>query len=203
MLAAAMLVIAVLALGAHWIGTGLTCAWDTSNCVSSTEKNGVYEGTLSTLDGDPYRSSDFEVEFESREREPVAFRTDERGRFCIRWTNEDSVPLVTTPGGEPLSARDEATGDGLLIPGLSGWRNLEGRDPPPGCEESDEGIPWNRAEDAESSWQYRLLVLLPLGAIAALAAALIGRRNRYAFGLFVAGAILLVANLAAGAILWG
>lgn len=183
----------------HSLATSFSCAWDTSNCAHSSEKDGVYEGTLRTLDGDPYRSSEFDVGFGSRPiGDKITFRTDARGRFCIVWSAERVVPSATTPSGYPLVGRD-----GENIPGLGGFRDLEGRDPPPDCQESDEGIPWNRSDDADSTWQYWLLLLLPLAAIAFLVAAVAMRGSFYASRLLVLGASLLAANLVAGAILWG
>lgn len=193
----------ILAAGAfallHFVATQLTCAWDTSYCAASVEKNGVYEGTL-TLDGHPYRSAEFEVAFTSRRGlPPVAFRTDARGRYCIRWASEAVVPFASTPGGESLAGQMEGT----ATVGLEGWRDLEGREPPPGCEEGDAGIPWNRARDATSTWQYWLLIVLPLAAIACLALSLLARRSRYARPLLASGVLLLASDLVAGIVLWG
>jgi hypothetical protein len=192
-----ILAAAVLAL-LQFVATGLTCAWDTSYCAASVDKNGVYEGTL-LFGNRPYRSSEFEVAFTSRRDRPkVSFRTDERGHFCVRWASESIVPYASTPDGESLTSRD----DGSVVNGLSGWRDLEGREPPPGCEAGDAGIPWNRAEDATSTWQYWLLIVLPLAAIACLVLSLVAPRSRYARPLVGSGALLLVTDLIAGLVLW-
>lgn len=195
---AIVMAIAAALLGlAHLTFAGLGCFGDTSTCAQSVEKTGVIEGTLLTQNGDLYRSSEFEVEFASREnRSPVTFHTDAEGRYCIHWASERSYPSAAAPTGEPLVGNED--GD----PELLSWRELNGADPPPGCEEGDAGVPWNRADDAESTWQYWLLIALPLAAIAALAAALIGRRTPYALRLFASGGLLFAANLIVFVVLW-
>lgn len=196
-LAALMLVVAASAGVAQWLATNLSCSQDTSYCAYSLEKTGVYEGTLRTYDGRPYRSAEFEVAFESRrDHPPISFQTDEAGHYCIRWAPERIAPSARTPSGEGLWGRER----GFM--GLGEWRDLEGRDPPPGCQESDEGIPWNRADDPERTWQYWLLTLLPTTAFFLLLWALIGRRSRRAVLLFASGAGLLALDLVAFSILW-
>lgn len=200
-LAALLIAAAGAAAFLHVVATGLACAWDTSYCAHSVDRSGVYEGTLRTLDGEIHRSAPFAVSFESRrDLSAVSFKTDERGRFCIVWARESIYPLAYTPAGEHLSGRSGGEG---AIPGITEWRDLEGRDPPAGCQEADEGIPWNRAEDATSTWQYLLLVLLPAAAALLLALALVGRRRPRARSLLAGGALLLGVDLVAGAILWG
>lgn len=195
--AALMIVVAASAGLAQWIGAELSCSLDTSNCAYSVEKTGVYEGTLRTNDGRPYRSAEFEVTFESRrDHPPISFQTDEAGRYCIHWANERSVPFAKTPSGEGLWGRES----GFL--GLGAWRDLGGSGPPPGCQESDEGIPWNRASDPERTWQYWLLTLLPFATFVLLLSALIGRHSRRAVPLFASGGALLALDLVAFLILW-
>ncbi|MDQ2631156.1 MAG: hypothetical protein M3Y75_09330 [Actinomycetota bacterium] len=167
-----LIVVAALAALAHVFFTGFGCVWDTSTCAESSEKNGVYEGFLRTGSGEPYSSSVFTVGFGSREGdEEVPFRTDEDGHYCIRWAEEDYA-TVRGPNSESISTPEGGNS-------LTSWRDLNGRDPPPDCQESFVGIPWYAAEDAETTWQYWLLVVLPLAAIAVLLAALIGRRSSY------------------------
>jgi hypothetical protein len=183
-LAALLIPVAALAAFVHAVATDFACAWDTSTCAESSKKNGFYEGFLQTASGEPYRSSVFTVGFGSRVGDDeVPFRTDEDGRYCIRWAQEDFA-TVNSPTGEVINNQE---GDNSLGP----WRDLNGLGPPPGCQESDEGVPWNAAEDAESTWQYRLLIALPLAAIAALVSALIGRRSGYGLPLLTAGGLLL------------
>lgn len=192
--AVAMIVIAALALLAHLGAAGFSCAWDTSECAHSTSKEGVYEGTIRTKEGDLYSSQEFDVEFGSRGDE-LRFQTDANGRYCIHWADE-RVTYVRTPAGEPLAANK------LGFSGLGRWRDLNGGDPPPGCQESDAGVPWNQADNAESTWQNWLLIILPLAAIAALLAAILARWTPYAARLFAAGGALLAANLVAFVALW-
>jgi hypothetical protein len=85
---------------------------------------------------------------------------------------------------------------------LGPWRDLEGRDPPPGCEEGDAGIPWHRASDAKSSWQYWLLLILSIAATLLLGSTSLARHRDYALPLLVGGAALLAASLVAGLLLW-
>jgi hypothetical protein len=184
-----MVLAAALMVLVHWTASDVNCFWDTSTCARSVEKDGVYEGTLQTDDGQLYRSSEFEVRFGSREQEPkVSFQTDENGSYCIVWA-EDSYASATTPGGESLS-------------GLGSWRDLGDRDPPPGCQESDEGVPWQNTEELESTWQFWLLIILPIAAIIVLGWGLVVRRTDRALAVFSAGTLLFVVNLLAFLVLY-
>lgn len=191
-----ILAAALLAL-AHLFFVGFACSGDTSECAQSTAKNGYYEGTLRDLDGRPYRSAEFEVSFASREDDDeVTFETDASGHYCIRWANERVYPSARTPSGEPLIGSD--TG----IPNLAPWNESGLFGAPADCQESGEGIPWNRADDADATWQSWLLTLLPLASIALLLIALLGRRSRHAARLFGGGALLFGADLVAFVVLW-
>jgi hypothetical protein len=195
---AIVLIVAAALVGfAHLFFVGFACSGDTSECAQSSKKNGVYEGTLSYPDGRLYRSAEFEVAFASRKNESdLTFETDAQGHYCIRWANERTYPTATTPAGEPLA------GSGTGGPSLGPWDELSFFGAPTDCEEGSGGVPWNRADDAESTWQSRLLILLPLASIAAMIAALLGRRSRYALRLFVAGGTLFAADLLAFVVLW-
>ncbi|MDQ3725758.1 MAG: hypothetical protein M3335_07725 [Actinomycetota bacterium] len=194
---AVLMILTVALLGlVHVFFVGFSCQWDTSTCARSVEKTGVIEGTLRTVDGSPYHSSQFEVEFASREaRSPVTFETDEEGRYCIQWASERVYPQASAPDGTPLFSEGEKDS-------LTSWRELDGDDPPPDCEKGSAGVPWHRADDAESTWQYWLLILLPLAAIAALAVAAIRRRQPYAPRFYVSGSLLFSANLLAFMVFW-
>jgi hypothetical protein len=181
---------------AHLTFVGLSCTGDTSECAHSIDKDGFYAGSLRYPDGRPYRSAEFELAFATRDDRPhVPFETDAEGRYCVVWANERVYPSASTPSGEELLGN---RGSSSLGP----WEELNGRDPPPGCHESNEGVPWNRADDAEQTWQSRLLTFLPLASIAVLLAALAGRRTRYALRLFLAGGLLFAADLVAFVLLW-
>lgn len=195
---AIVLIVAAALLGfAHLFFVGFACSGDTSECAQSVEKDGYYAGFLRYPDGRLYRSAEFEVEFASRQGMPaLTFETDELGRYCLRWANERVYPKPTTPAGERLVGGDSG------IPNLSPWEEAGPFGAPSGCQESSGGIPWNRADDAESTWQSRLLTLLPLASIALLVGALVARRSRYAARLFVGGAVLLGVDLLAFVLLW-
>jgi hypothetical protein len=195
---AIVLILGALLVGmTHFTFVAFACSGDTSECARSTKKDGYYEGTLHYLDGRPYRSAEVEVGFASRKSDSaIAFETDPSGRLCIVWANERVYPQARTPTGEPLK------GDGAGASGLAPWHELNGGDPPPGCQESSEGIPWNHADDAEATWQSRLLILLPLASIALLVAALIGRRHDAALRLLAIGGLLFGADLIAFVALW-
>lgn len=181
---------------AHFTFVGFSCSGDTSECAQSVEKDGYYEGVLHHLDGRPYRSAEIEVEFASRKGDSeVSFETDANGHVCIVWANERVYPKARTPTGEPLVGSESASE-------LAPWHELDGRDPPPGCQESSAGVPWNQANDAESTWQNWLLILLPIATIGFLAVALIDRRGRHALRLFATGGLLFGANLIAFVVLW-
>jgi hypothetical protein len=195
---AIVLVVAAALVGfAHLFFVGFACSGDTSECAHSVEKNGAYEGTLRYPDGRLYRAAEFEVEFPSRsEASSLDFETDTEGRYCIHWAEERSYPRPTTPSGERLIDGEDG------IPNLTHWREVSRLGPPPDCQEGSGGVPWNRGDDAESTWQSRLLMLLPLASIAALLAALAAHRSRYVGRLFAAGGLLLAANLLAFVVLW-
>ena len=179
----------------HFFSAGFSCAWDTSTCAESTEKNGVYEGFLQGADGEPYRSGVFAVEFGSRAGEEyVPFRTDEDGHYCIRWAEEDFA-TVRSVTGESIS-----TPEGNSY--LGSWRDLDGSDPPPGCQESFANVPWSGAADKESTWQYWLLVALPIAAIFVLFAALGSWRTPSGPSRLKWGGLLLAGNLVAFVIVW-
>lgn len=181
---------------AHFTFVGFSCFGDTSECAQSVDKDGYYEGTLRYLDGRLYRSAEIEVEFASRRNDSaVSFETDPNGHVCVVWANERVYPKAKTPTGEPL------VGSGSVSE-LAPWNELNGRDPPPGCQESSKGVPWNQADDAESTWQNWLLILLPLASIGLLAAALAGRRDDRALRFFAAGGLLFGADLIAFLVLW-
>src|SRR4051794_34096168 len=114
----------------HWGTASLGCAFDTSNCAYTHEKNGVYEGVLRHR-GRALENRRFSVAFESRsgEDDVAGFRTDADGRYCIVWADERITPFASTAGAADIALR--------------GWR--ETSDPGPRCQTADEGIPWNRS----------------------------------------------------------
>jgi hypothetical protein len=176
---------AVVALAVTLVAGSTTCGQDVSLCAETRDKNGVYLGTLNALDG----PGPFEVSFASREdRSDVSFAAGSNGRYCIVWARETALPLATVGGGGPTALDD--------------WRPLHGRPPPQGCQESDATIPWNRAKDLRSSWEYRLLLLLPVVALLLLGAGLAAKRSSGAAAVSATGAVLGVTALATCVILW-
>jgi hypothetical protein len=118
----------------------------------------------------------------------VGSRTDARGRYCIVWAKETITPSAVVGDGGPI--------------GLRRWRPLRGAAAPPGCQETAAGIPWDRAENLRSSWQFLTLLLLPALALSALAAAAGFRKRRGGCPLLAAGVVLAGAGLVAQFVLW-
>jgi hypothetical protein len=194
-----LIVIAGLMLLANAFRASFACSTDSSTCARSTEKNGVYETTLVDQAGTPYRSREFLVEFRAlRSGDRVAFRTDRSGHVCIQWASESSYPLLLTAGGDELYARYVGGQYQEPVSSLREWQDLEGREPPPGCQQGDRGIPWYRAEGATGSWQYLLLQALPAAAILALLLALVGHGLLWSRRVWMLGALLLASE----AIVW-
>jgi hypothetical protein len=172
---------------AHWTIAGLACASDTSDCAKSRGKNGVYTGVLRDDHGRPLRNRSFSVAFASRRGlDPVSgFHTDAKGRYCIVWASERIVPFVSVDDGS--SAPRGIDGD---------WRPLAGARPPAGCEAGDAGIPWPRADDATTSWQFRTVPAVVAVAVGLLLVALLrggARVRRTGLALTLAGTLLAIA----------
>ena len=144
----------VLMLLFDWSRAAFACSEDTSYCVETTERNGIYTGTLRDPADRPLANTEFEVDLESPGRD--TFTTDERGRYCILWPDEG--PISTQVAGA-------STGTSL-----GSWLPLEDAAPPPGCQTGDAGVPWHRAKDLTSSWQFLTLLSLAGLALAALVA---------------------------------
>jgi hypothetical protein len=202
-----LVVLAVLAVVTSVLFSGLACSGDSSQCASSSDKNGVYEGTVVRQDGVPFRSGTVLVEFASRSSvgEPrVAFHTDDRGLICFRWANEALYPKLFTQSGAPLFARYQGYAYASEGPAasLGEWRDLEGRSPPPRCGSSDAGIPWYRAGDASGQWQAWLLLALPFAAFLLGSGAMAGYRERKSRRLLRIGWAVLVADALAFPLLW-
>ena len=168
---------------------GFACGTDTSYCAKTTERNGIYTGTLRDPADRPVVNTEFDVHFASRgsERPRVTFTTDERGRYCILWPHEAVLPSTHVTG---------ATTGG---PSLGGWLPLEDAAPPPGCQTGDAGVPWHRAEDFASGWQF--LTLLGLAALA-LVALVAGAANWLGRGRFWARLAVTLTAVALVAHVW-
>jgi hypothetical protein len=143
------------------------CSQDTSYCAASTERNGRFTGTLRGHDRRPAANTEFEVMFDSRglERPRVTFTSDARGRYCILWPKERVFPMSDETPEHQLA-------------NLGAWLPLDGRPAPRGCQEGDAGVPWQRADDLASSWQFVTLVGLGALALALLGAGAANWRRR-------------------------
>jgi hypothetical protein len=141
---------------------------DSSGCVTSTEKDTVWRGLLiDGRTGRPLPNRPFDVRFASRRQDPVTFRSDGAGRFCVVWACETIAAAVDPP----LMVESGARGRSILF---GPEHRLGGRPspPPPNCERTDEGIPWHRSTDLRDRWQWTAIqlsaplaiVLLLLGA---------------------------------------
>lgn len=171
------------------------CFGENTSCARSTEKEELYRGVLRNPDGSLYRSREFAVHF--RSGATVDFHTNVRGRYCFLWASEALVAFPATPDGRQLDTEPES---GAIFPGLYASGLLEGRQPPPGCEEGGT-IPWDRSETATSTWQYKLLLRLPMVALLFLAGAIALRRRAIAFPLLWIGTALVVASAVLAAVL--
>jgi hypothetical protein len=217
------MLVAAAALLVHLFGLATACSFDTSYCAQSSEKNGSYAGHMfnsplvadpsgryehgitpgDRLPLEPYANQTFYVRFESRDREGlslVPFHTDAAGNFCVSWANERITPSVEDGNGLPLRTRSTLpVGEtGLDLGGLRYWQPGH----PPGCEESDEGIPWNRADGLGSSWRSWLLIILPVAAIGLLLASIARRRDASARSLHLAGLAVTAASALSLLVLW-
>ena len=168
-------------------------------CAPSQEKDGFWSGRLVDANGRPLKQHLFEVAFGSRVGLPrVPFRTDARGRYCIVWAF-DGGTLQTHAGTFLLSDGD--------LPDLYKWTPFTMARRPLGCESAAAGIPWTHARTITRSWQFLLLVGLPLltllAAFWAGASSWPNQRPRVAVALRlgICGS-LLVTSVAATVVLW-
>lgn len=184
----AALATALVALGATLIRGEFTCSGDPLECAETSEKNGFYSGTLMGAGGVLFRDRAFRVAFSSRAgREDVRFDTDEQARYCFVWAKETITPSAVVGDGGPIT--------------VAGWKPLHGS-APSGCQQTAASVPWHRAEGLRSSWQFRMLLLIPVLALVALAfGAALGRR-RMGNVLVAAGAVLAAGGLTAHLIFW-
>lgn len=197
--AVAGLVAALFLIGFDYAVSAFSCSLDTSYCAKSRKKNGIYTGTLLTTDREPAANVQFTVSFESRAGEdPVAFRTGDDGSFCIRWAEESVTPSIEQSG--LILQGSEVAQDRRL----TDFQTVEegGGGPLPGCQEGDAGIPWNRADDLRSSWQFALMVGLAAAAGLIFLLALLRSGMRTSIGVLRVGLALLGAAVVATAAGW-
>jgi hypothetical protein len=163
------------------------CGWDTSYCAASHVKNGYYAGEVrDPLSGQPLTNRRLPIYFQSRQDHVVTVTTDASGRYCIVWARERVYPdAVLAP------RRDESLHDA--------WRPLP---PPQGCQTSSATVPWDRADDLGSAWQWKLLVAVPLLALALLLCGRLLRRRSISKTLDVAGAAAAITSVVLNFSLW-
>jgi hypothetical protein len=178
---------AVLVLLVHWAAAGLACGWDTSNCATSHDKNGLYQGVLDERRGEPFTNTPFTVAFESRRhahpREVAGFSTDAEGRYCIVWAQERITPFAHVAD--------------LTRPIRGARQPLNGTDPPPGCQTGDQAIPWNRADDLRRSLQFLSVPAAVVPGMILLLVGLVGGASSRR-----AGVVLILTGTAVAALLW-
>jgi hypothetical protein len=179
----------------HFAAGAFACESDGSGCAHSRHKNGVYEGMLVSRGNEKWFSTAFSVSFESRRdvlpRETGGFSTDADGHYCIVWAQEEEL-FVHVAG---------VAGDGAVT-FTDPWQPLNGADPPPDCQTSDQGVPWNRAQDLMSSPEFLALPALAVPAAALLLVALLLEGAPKARLARTAGLVLTAASSGLAVLLW-
>lgn len=144
--------------------TALHCDLENSGCAHSSAKNGYYAGVLDDpATGRPAADRHLGVWTASRGDYAVHINTDAHGRYCLVWASESVVPAASFPRRRASVGphRDD-------VPLLShlGWRPLNGRLPPTGCQKSNLAVLWDRYSGFASSGVWRTLLVLSLAALA-------------------------------------
>lgn len=153
-------IVAVVALFLHFAVAAFACGLDTSYCARSHEKGGYYTyRDLPDGPGGEPRGTVLRVSFDSRRDLPnVTFRRAPRAPLCIVWAQERTTPFAYG---------DRGTGP------LNTYVPLNGAAPPGGCSTSSEGIPWDRADDLWSTWQFRSVWIVGVAGLLVLAASML------------------------------
>jgi hypothetical protein len=145
------------AVGYDYVAGHWTCSQDTSNCALSHVKDGYYAGVvIDPRTQQRVANRRLNVYFESRRDYGVVVTTDSDGRYCIVWAQEHVYPDAHIGPRYDLSLHAD-------------WQPLRQGPPPRGCEISDTTIPWNRAADLRTRWQYKSVLWIGGGALLALA----------------------------------
>lgn len=180
-------------LGIHEFSGGWVCNIDTAYCATSGQKDGLYTGVLRDPDGRVLASTPFTVAFASRSvaGDTVGgFRTDQTGRYCIRWAGERVTPFLYVNGRFAGGARN-------------GWQPLHGASPPRGCQSGNRGIPWDRTDALKSTPEFRSVVIGGLASIGLLALGLLLGRIGEGREIRLAGLALHRAGLVLSAVSTG
>lgn len=175
---------AVVVLLADVFGGYSQCGGDTSSCVSTRHKTIVYQGAL------PFVNQPFEVDFPSLTQagggRVGGFRTDSHGRYCIVWAPEGGTFVINGSENYGYFYNGEA---------------LHGP-PPAGCQSGDENVPWWRARDLTSSWQYFTVIGAALLTMAVLLVGISGGRSRLATRARATGLALSLASTVLLVVVW-
>lgn len=183
------IVIAVLALGYDYLAGHTACAWDTSDCALSHLKDGFYAGVVT----DPVThrvvaNRRLPIYFDSTRSYVTTISTDSTGAYCIAWAREHALPAARLRPDFDVSLSND-------------WQPLRGGLLPAGCQTTSATVPWNRAEDLTSRWQYRAPLWLAVGAILMLGLSLLDAVGTRA-GFRLAGAMLTTSALVVCVLVW-
>lgn len=169
------------------------CSADTATCAESRSEDGFYGGVLVDQQGQLVRNTALSVAFGSRNHGRIqdvvgGFATDAQGRYCVVWAQESATPSVTLRSQVLRFERP--------------WQPLGAAQPPPGCQTSDRGVPWNRSKDDASSPQFIALPVVVALGVLLLLAALAFRATPSARRLRTAGLAFTYASTALFIALW-
>jgi hypothetical protein len=184
------LAIAFVSLGFSGCKRVVACGLENTYCATSQLKNGYYAGEVrDPVSGQPVANRRLPIWFESRRDYRATINTDASAHYCIVWADEHSYPAVKLTPNLDANLHDD-------------WRPLGGQPPPQGCQTSNATIPWDRAEDLGSAWQWKLLVAVPLLALALLLCGRLLRRRSMSKALDAAGAAAVVTSVILNSTLW-
>jgi hypothetical protein len=169
-----------------------SCATENAGCAKAGAPR-LWLGRVLSASGEPVASARVEYYFASSEPngsargKALTVVTDGAGRYCVRWPAESAVAFVAV-SSPPGDARVLVSPDASAVPGASyliansGQPNLTvtsrgwdaAADATGNCTT---GAPaWYRIDDLKHNWRYRLLVYLPLFAVALSIAGVAARR---------------------------
>lgn len=214
---AAIVAVSVLVLLANVASGSAACGTENSGCAVAGAPR-MWLGRVLDGAGNPVAAAHVEYYFASNQpsgyplEKALPVVTDGQGRYCVRWPTETALAHVSVVGATSQSlslvspdASGEA-GTSYLI-ASSGQRGLTvtNRGWQPARDATDEcttGQPaWYRVDSVKSNWRYRLLIYLPLLAMAlAIAGTVARRRGAQAVGRWAASSAAGIA--ATGALLY-
>ena len=176
------------------------CGWDTSYCAHADQPH-LWVGRVYDQAGRPTAAT-IRYWFSSAGRPgpaEVELATDSAGRFCLRWPTESGgsgIGALNVHGAGPADPRlsgylgpeplivtpDARGGDVSLDHSLPGRVQPEPWDPRTDMANTcvTKSPPWDRIDNLQQNWRYRLLLYISLGAIVLGVAGLILQRTRAA-----------------------